>query len=242
MSGHSKWHNIQGKKGKADKARSNLFTKLAKTITVAAQLGGGDVEMNFSLRLAIDKAKAGNMPKDNIERAIKRGTGELEGGVLQEVVYEGYGPGGVAILIKTVTDNINRTISELKGTFNKYNASLGAKGSVQWQFENVTVVRITAEEKTKIKNWEEAQLELMDAGVDDIRESEQGVELVGAMDKFQSIMETVEKLGCEVETSGLEWLAKETIELPADKSESLEKLVEALHDLDDIEDVYTNEE
>ena len=129
----------------------------------------------------------------------------------------------------------------MKGVFNKYNASLGAKGSVQWQFENVTVVRITAEEKAKIKNWEESQLELMDAGVDDIRESAEGVELIGAMDKFQSIMEAVEKLGVGIETSGLEWLAKETIELPSDKSESLEKLVEALHDLDDIEDVYTNE-
>ncbi|MFA7314405.1 MAG: YebC/PmpR family DNA-binding transcriptional regulator [Candidatus Magasanikbacteria bacterium] len=241
MSGHSKWHNIQGKKGKADKARGNLFTKLAKTITVAAQLGGSDPEMNFSLRLAIDKAKVGNMPKDNIDRAIKRGTGELDGGVLQEVVYEGYGPGGVALLIKTVTDNINRTISELKGIFNKFNASLGAKGSVQWQFENVAMVRITTEKKSKISNWEESQLELMDAGVNDIRESEEGVELIGAKEKFQSIMETVEKFGIEVETSGLEWLAKETIELSTDKSESLAKLVEALEDLDDIEDVYTNE-
>lgn len=241
MSGHSKWHNIQGKKGKADKARSGLFTKLAKTIAVAAQLGGGDPEMNFSLRLAIDKAKAGNMPKDNIERAIKRGSGELEGGTLQEIIYEGYGPGGVAILIKTVTDNINRTISELKGVFNKFNASLGAKGSVQWQFENVTMVRINAENKNKINNWEEAQLTLMDAGVDDIRESEHGIELVGTKEKFQSIMETVEKFAVEVETSGLEWLAKETIELNPDQSESLFKLVEAVEDLDDIEDVYTNE-
>lgn len=241
MSGHSKWHNIQGKKGKADKARSGLFTKLAKTIAVAAQLGGGDPEMNFSLRLAIDKAKAGNMPKDNIERAIKRGTGELEGGILQEIIYEGYGPGGVALLIKTVTDNINRTISELKGVFNKFNATLGAKGSVQWQFENVTIVRINAENKSKINNWEDAQLTLMDAGVDDIRESEHGVELIGAKEKFQSIMEAVEKFAVEVETSGLEWLAKETIELNPDQSESLAKLVEAIEDLDDIEDVYTNE-
>ncbi|PIY93219.1 MAG: YebC/PmpR family DNA-binding transcriptional regulator [Candidatus Magasanikbacteria bacterium CG_4_10_14_0_8_um_filter_32_14] len=241
MSGHSKWHNIQGKKGKADKARSNLFTKFAKTITVAAQLGGGDVEMNFSLRLAIDKAKEGNMPKDNIDRAIKRGIGELEGGVLQEVIYEGYGPGGIALLIKTVTDNINRTISELKGVFNKFNASLGAKGSVQWQFENVTVVRITTENKTKISNWDEAQLNLMDAGVDDIVESEEGVELIGAKEKFQSIMEVVEKLGIGVETSGLEWLPKETMEISPEHSASLEKLVDVLRDLDDIEDVYTNE-
>ncbi len=240
MSGHSKWHNIQGKKGKADKARANAFTKVSKAITVAAQNGGGDPAMNFSLRLAIDKAKEVNMPKDNIDRAVKKGTGELkDGAVLQEVVYEGYGPGGVAMLIESVTDNTNRALTEIKNAFTKIGGSLGSKGAVAWQFEYKAVLRISAEKKQEIKNWEELELALMDAGVDDIRESEDGVELIGPKEKFQAMNEVLHKAGINPDSAGLEWMAKETMELSEEQSQVLTELVDALYDLDDVKEVYT---
>lgn len=240
MSGHSKWHNIQGKKGKADKARANAFTKVSKAITIAAQNGGGDPAMNFSLRLAIDKAKEVNMPKDNIDRAIKKGTGELKDGVvLQEVVYEGYGPGGVAMLIESVTDNTNRALTEIKNAFTKIGGSLGSKGAVAWQFEYKAVLRISAEKKAEIKNWEELELALMDAGVDDIRESENGVELIGPKEKFQAMNEVLQKAGISPDSAGIEWMAKETMEISSEQSEVLGTLVEALYDLDDVKEVYT---
>ncbi len=240
MSGHSKWHNIQGKKGKADKARANAFTKVSKAITIAAQNGGGDPAMNFSLRLAIDKAKEVNMPKDNIDRAVKKGTGELKDGVvLQEVVYEGYGPGGIAVIVESVTDNTNRALTEIKNAFTKSGGSLGSKGAVAWQFEYKAVLRISAEKRVEIKNWEELELSLMDAGVDDIRESENGIELVGPKEKFQAMNEVLNKVGISPDSAGLEWMAKETTELSFEQSETLGILVEALYDLDDVKEVYT---
>ena len=146
MSGHSKWSKIQHKKGAADAKRGNIFTKLGKAISIAAQQGGGDPEMNFSLRLAIDRAKGANMPKDNIERAIKRGTGELKDGAeLQEIIYEGFGTGGVAIIVETVTDNSNRTVSDVKSVFNRTGGSLGGPNAVKWQFEQKAVLRVAQE-------------------------------------------------------------------------------------------------
>lgn len=242
MSGHSKWHNIQGKKGKADKAKANIFTKISRAITMAAQSGGGDPTMNFSLRLAIDKAKEVNMPKDNIDRAVKKGTGELKDGVeLQEVVYEGYGPGGVALMVESVTDNTNRALTEIKNVFTKMGGSLGSKGAVAWQFEYKAVLRISAEKRGEIKNWEELELSLMDAGVDDIRESENGVELIGPKEKFQAMIEVLQKAGITPDSSGLEWMAKETLELSEEHSQALEQLIDGLHDLDDVKEVYTTE-
>ncbi|PLX27287.1 YebC/PmpR family DNA-binding transcriptional regulator [Candidatus Parcubacteria bacterium] len=242
MSGHSKWSKIRHKKGAADAKRSNIFTKLGKAITVAAQQGGGDLEMNFSLRMAVEKAKSANMPKDNIEKAIKKGTGESKDGVvLQEVVYEAFGPNGVAILIESVTDNTNRSVSEIKGVINKYNGSLGGPGSVQWQFEQRGVVRFTADKKSEIADWDSAQLELMDAGVEDIRDSEEGVELLSTRESFQKMIDAIQKLGVDPDDSGLEWVAKETIDLDPSVSESVEKLVDALDELDDVKEVYTNE-
>ncbi len=240
MSGHSKWHNIQGKKGKADKAKASAFTKVSKAITIAAQNGGGDPTMNFSLRLAIDKAKEVNMPKDNIDRAVKKGTGELkDGAVLQELVYEGYGPGGVAVLIESVTDNTNRALTEIKNAFTKSGGSLGSKGAVAWQFEYKAVLRVSSEKKSEIKNWDDLSLELMDAGVDDIRESENGVELIGPKEKFQAMNEVLHKASISPDSAGLEWMAKETVELSSEQSETLGTLVEALYDLDDVKEVYT---
>lgn len=243
MSGHSKWHNIQAKKGKADKARSNIFTKMSRMISVAAQQGGGDPMMNFSLRLAIDKAKAVNMPKDNIDRAIKRGTGEdSEGTVYQELMYEGFGPNGVAFLVEVLTDNNNRTVAEVKNAFTKNGGTMGGQGSVKWQFEQKGVIRFITDKKTLIKDWEKAQLELLDAGVLDIKEDENGVELFSAREDFQKMSEVVDKLGIEPDESGLEWIAKETVSLDEETSAKVENLYNILDELDDVRAVYTNEE
>jgi YebC/PmpR family DNA-binding regulatory protein len=196
--------------------------------------------MNFSLRLAIDKAKEVNMPKDNIDRAVKKGTGELkDGAVLQEIVYEGYGPGGVAIIVESVTDNTNRALTEIKNVFTKSGGSLGSKGAVAWQFEYKAVLRISSEKRQQIQNWEELELALMDAGVDDIRESENGVELIGPKEKFQAMNEVLQKQSLSPDSAGLEWMAKETVELNQEQSQVLETLVDALHDLDDVKEVYT---
>jgi YebC/PmpR family DNA-binding regulatory protein len=243
MSGHSKWHKIQHKKGKADSARSNLFTKLSRAVTVAASSGGGDPAMNFSLRLAIDKAKAGNVPKDNIERAIKRGTGELnDGKIFEEVTYEGFGPSGVAFLVETVTDNKNRTVSEIKHAFSKFGGSMGGPGSVQWQFSNLGVIRISAEKKEGLGDkWSDLELDLMDAGVDDIIENELGVEFHCVPTSFQKVLEVINSYNLEIEDSGLEWIARETVNLGEQESVSVEKLYDTLDELEDVKAVYTNE-
>jgi YebC/PmpR family DNA-binding regulatory protein len=242
MSGHSKWSKIRHKKGAKDAKRSNIFTKLNRMITVAAQTGGGDPDMNFSLRLAIEKAKASNLPKDNIERAIKKGTGELKDGtVLQELIYEGFGPGGIAVIVETVTDNTNRTVSEVKSTFSKNGGSLGGPGSVKWQFEQKGVVRFTNDKKANISDWESAQLELMDAGVEDIKESTDGIELFSAREDFQKMLESVIKLGVDPDDSGLEWIAKEEVALDDEASEKVERFYDLLDELDDVKAVYTNE-
>lgn len=243
MSGHSKWHNIQGKKGKADKARSNLFTKAARAITVAVQQGGLDPDMNFVLRIAIDKAKAVNMPKENIERAIKRGTGaSADGAALQEVLFEGFGPAGVAIMVEAVTDNNNRTVSDVKHVFGKFNCSLGGPGSVKWQFSRLGVVRINNEQLTINKvNRDEFDLSLMDVGVEDILESEMGLEIQCPVENFQKVMEVIKKFNLEPESSGLEWVAKEPIELSEADSIKVREFCDLLDDLDDVREVYTNE-
>ncbi len=241
MSGHSKWHNIQAKKGKADKAKSSQFTKVSRLITVAAKQGGGDANMNFSLRLAIEKAKEVNMPKDNIERAIKKGTGEGSDGVqFEEVLYEGFGPGGVALLVEALTDNRNRTNSEVRSIAAKHGGNIGASGSVQWQFQHLGVVRISSEEMKKISSRDDFDLSLIDAGAEDIEESEFGLEIFCQIPHFQSVMEKVQAFGLSPDESGLEWVAKETVEVDGEGSEALQKLIELFEEFDDVKTVYTN--
>lgn len=241
MSGHSKWHNIQGKKGKMDQLKANAFTKVGRLITVAAQQGGGDPDTNFSLRLAIEKAKSVNMPKDNIERAIKKGSGgnsaELS---LHEVVYEGFGPNGVAILVEALTENPNRTVSEVKNAFSRHGGAMGGQGSVQWHFVHNGVVRLDADQKKKITNFADFELALIDAGADDIIESPDGVEIRSAVVSLNKIIEAVKKFGIEPSESGLEWTAKESIVLDDESGRKLGNLFEALDDLDDVKEVYTN--
>lgn len=242
MSGHSKWHKIQHKKGKADAKRGASFTKLASAITIAAKEGGGDPDMNFSLRLAIEKAKKGNVPKDNIERAIKRGTGELKDGTeIQEVLYEGYGPGGIAIIIECITDNTNRTVSEVKHALSKYGGSLAGPGSVKWQFERMGVVMFSTEKKSAIEDWDTFELGMIDAGADDIRVAEEGVEIRCAMNQFKSVMDAVEAAGIEADESSLMWVAKEESSPDESTAGKMETLYDKLDELDDVKEVYTNE-
>lgn len=243
MSGHSKWHNIQAKKGKADKAKANQFTKVARLITVAAKQGGGDPAMNFALRLAVEKAKEVNMPKDNIERAIKKGTGELNDGTqFEEVLYEGFGPSGVALLVEALTDNRNRTNSEVRNIAAKNGGNIGASGSVQWQFQHVGIVRIPAEEMKKNSTRDDFDLAMIEAGAQDISESEFGLEVICPIQNFQAIMEKVQSFGIVPTESGLEWTAKETVALDDASSESLQKLIDALEEFDDVKSVYTNQQ
>ncbi|MCF6277081.1 MAG: YebC/PmpR family DNA-binding transcriptional regulator [Candidatus Magasanikbacteria bacterium] len=241
MSGHSKWSKIKNKKGKEDQKRGAIFTKATRAINLAARQGGGNIDMNFSLRLAVEKAKSLNMPKDNIERAIKKGAGETGGVDLEEILYEGFGVGGIAIMIETLSDNRNRTGSEVKNTLTKNGGSLGAPGSVKWQFERKGVVRLVNEKKDITGDWESLQLALMDAGAEDIREADEGVEIISATEDFKNLLEFLKKSEIETDDSGLEWVAREPLSLSEEASIKLEKLVEKIEDCDDVQDVFTNQ-
>lgn len=241
MSGHSKWHKIQHKKGKADKARSGEFTKLLRAVMVAAQQGGGDPEMNFSLRLAVQKAKAGNVPKDNIDRAIKRGTGEdKDGAVFETALYEGFGPGGVAMLIECLTDNKNRTVADVKYILTKHGGSMAGPGSVQWQFDHKGVVRLANSAKAAVPNWGEFQLSLMDAGAEDLNEYEEGVELLCQVSNLKDVLDALGAAGIEPEDSGLEWVPKEPVEVDEATEKKVDGILEKFEENDDVREVYTN--
>ncbi len=241
MSGHSKWHNIQKKKGAADAKRGQVFTKLAKAITIAAKEGGGgDVSFNFQLRVAVDAAKSANMPKDNIERAIKRGTGESgDGGQIDEVIYEGFGPGGSAILIKCLTDNRNRSIAEVRTVMNKKGGNLGEQGTVKWMFEQKGVV-VIQEENIKI-DADEFDLNLIESGAEDIERFEGVVQITSALSDLKTILERIEDLDIKPEVAGLEYVANDPVEYSGDDKAKLDTLTEALDELEDVDEVFTNE-
>ncbi len=237
MSGHSKWHNIQQRKGKQDAKRGNTYSKFAKLISISAR-NGGDPENNFSLRLAIDRAKQAGVPKDNIERAIKTGTGETKGSTLEENMYECYGPGGVAVLVKTVTDNKNRTVAELKHLFSKSGGSMGGSGSVLWMFEQRGVIVIS---KQQIVNRDEFELQMMDVGAEDIQNyDDDKIKIETKIDNLRTALDKITEMGIEVKDSGLEWIAKDSVAVSADIEEKLNRLFEQLADNDDVEDFYTN--
>jgi YebC/PmpR family DNA-binding regulatory protein len=239
MSGHSKWHNIQGRKGKQDAMRSGQFTKLSKLIAITAR-SGGDPAINFSLRLAIEKAKAVSMPKDNIERAIKRGTGELAGDQIEEVIYEGYGPGGVAVLVKALTDNKNRTVSDIKHIFSVHGGSMAGAGSVMWMFEQLGIITINKEalESKKITR-DDFDLKMIESGAQDISEDGE-LEIKTKIDSFQKVLADIKDMGLEPEESGLQWVAKDKVAINEEVSERLQKLFEEFENNDDVEDYFTN--
>jgi YebC/PmpR family DNA-binding regulatory protein len=236
MSGHSKWHTIKHKKGAADAKRGKIFTRLIKELTVAARAGGGDPDMNPRLRTVIAEAKQQNMPADNIKRAIRRGTGEEEGLTYDEVTYEGYGPGGVAILVDTLTDNRNRTVSEIRHIFTKFGGNLGETNSVAWMFDKrglVTLDKQKADEETLMGA-------VLDAGADDMKDDGSAWEIVSAPETHQAVVDAVKKLGVEPDTAQIAMLPQNYVKLEGRAAQQMLKLMEQLEDHDDTRNVWSN--
>ncbi len=236
MSGHSKWSTIKRAKAANDAKRGQLFTKLARELTVASREGGSDPEMNVRLRLAVQKAKENNMPHDNIERAIGRGSGEGGQDSLHEVVYEGYGPGGAAIMLEALTDNANRTVSEVRNAFAKGGGNLGEKGCVAWNFDTRGVVVVEASEDTV----EDLTLLAIDAGADDFEEDEGVLEVRADPASFESVRKALEDAGAPIVRAELSMVPKATLLLENKQAEQTLRLMDRLEELDDIQRVYTN--
>ena len=238
MSGHSKWETTKRSKAVVDAKRGAVFTKMANLITIAAKEKGGDPDANFSLRMAIEKAKSANMPKDNIERAVKRGTGELEGEQIIELIYEGIGPVNSQFIIKSLTDNKNRSAATIRHIFTKNG---GAFGSVMWNFERKGVVRILNEELEKNNlNNEDFELELIDAGAEDIKKEEEGVTIFTKTENLQNLQQFLDSKNIQAESADLEYVAKKESNPTETEKERLEKFIEELEDCEDISDYYTN--
>ena len=236
MSGHSRWSTIKRKKGAADAKKGKIFTKLIRELTVAAKHGGGNPDANPRLRTAVLAARAQNMPGDNIDRAIKKGTGELEGVTYDEISYEGYGPGGVAIIVDTLTDNKQRTVAEIRSIFSKNNGNMGEAGSVSWNFDLKGLLSVAKESTT-----EEALTELaIEAGAEDIREADGAFEILTDPKDFVSVKESLEKSGLKFEVSQLAKLPKTTIRVEGREAEQLLRLLELIEDNDDVQNVYSN--
>lgn len=236
MSGHSKWATIKRKKAATDAARGKVFTKIIKEITIAARDGGGDPDGNPRLRLAIQSAKASNMPQDNITRAIKKGTGELEGVKYDEITYEGYAPGGIAMLIESVTDNKNRTVAELRHIISKNNGSLGESGSVGWMFDRKGIVNV---EKPGVTEDDLMEL-ILDAGADDLKTEGDFFEVVSSMENFEKVRKAIEDKGYKIESASLQYVAKDLIAVDPGKVDEIIRCIEAVEDNDDVQNVYTN--
>jgi YebC/PmpR family DNA-binding regulatory protein len=236
MAGHSKWANIQHRKGRVDAQRGKLWSKLSKSIIVAAQTGGGDPDANFRLRKAVDDAKAVSMPKDNIERAIKKGTGELEGGNLEEVVYEGYGFGGVAVMCDILTDNRNRTAPEIRSLFSKHGGELGKTGCVAYLFERKGIAMIASDTAD-----EETLMELaLESGADDVIQVDGKFEISCAPEAFSGVLAALEQAAIETEMSQITRVPNDMVDLDADAGRKILKLMEALDDHDDVQSVSAN--
>jgi len=237
MSGHSKWSTIKRKKGLADAKRGAAFTRLSREIVMSAREGGDDPDTNFRLRLAIDKARAGNMPKDNIERSIKRGTGDDKDGVVfDEVIYEGYAPKGVAVIMECMTENKNRTVAEIRHGLDKYGGSLGENGSVAWQFERIAFFSFL-EEKMDF----DAAFELaIEAGADDVANEDGIIEIVGPVNSFKDMGDALRAANIEVEDAGLRMEPKQEMALSVEDTLQVLKVVESLEELDDVQNIYHN--
>lgn len=235
MSGHSKWATTKHQKAITDAKRSNLFTKLANNISVAARFGA-DPAMNFSLRLAIDKAKAANMPKDNIERSIKRGTGELGGSQIENVTYEIYGPSGSAILAEALTDNKNRTSSEVKAVLNKFGGKLAGSGAVAYLFDKRGVISLSLDPQSK----DEVELKILDTAAEDYQPTDDGFIIYTKPSELSQVSQALEAAGLKIDDKQISLEPKETIELAEDQSDKVIKLLQALDDLDDVTEVNSN--
>jgi YebC/PmpR family DNA-binding regulatory protein len=236
MAGHSKWANIQHRKGAQDKKRGKLFTKLIREITVAARMGGGDIAANPRLRLAVDKAKAKSMPKDNIDRAIKKGSGDLDGADFQEIRYEGYGPGGTAVMVDCMTDNKNRTVAEVRHAFTKFGGNLGADGSVAYMFKHVGTLSYPP------GSDEDSVMEAaIDAGAEDVVVDTDGsIEVLTDPGEFEAVRDAMQGAGHAAENAELTMRADTHTELELQNASSMVKMLELLEDLDDVQNVYSN--
>lgn len=236
MSGHSKWAQIKHKKAKMDLRRGKAFSKLIREITTAARIGGGDIDANPRLRSAIDAAKAVNMPQDNIERAIKKGTGELPGTTYEELEYEGYGPGGVALIVKVLTDNKNRTLSEIRHIFSKYGGSLGSTGSVTWQFKSKGIIFVPKNDYDEDTILTAA----LEAGAEDVVQDNTTYQITTSPQEFERVKSKLKEAGIKFDHTELTRLPQSTIPLDERQAEKVLKLYEALEEQEDVQTVYAN--
>ena len=241
MSGHSHWSSIKYQKGAADAKRGKIFSKLARQISVAAKEKGGDIETNPSLRMIIETSKKFNMPKENVERAIKKGTGEIEGAKYEEIMYEAYGPNNVAIIIEGITDNRNRTLGEIKQILSQYNGKLADAGSVKWMFERKGVISVQIENNSKYtENKDELELKAIDSGAEDVKWQGNILDIYTKQDNLEKVKKNLEEQGIKIESASLDWLAKEEIKLDEKNQESIEKLFEALDENDATQEIFSN--
>ena len=236
MSGHSKWSSIKHKKAATDSKRGKIFTKIIKEITVAARMGGGDIDANPRLRVAVNAAKNENMPKDNIERAIKKGTGELEGVNYEESIYEGYGPGGAAVLIESLTDNKNRTVADIRSIFGKNGGNLGENGCVAWMFDKKGYIAVDSDSVDEDNLMETA----LEAGAEDIRQDNGNFEVITEPGDFEEVKEAIEKASIPHIAAEVTMLPQTTTNLTGKEAEQMVRLMEMLEDCDDVQKVYTN--
>ena len=237
MSGHSKWSTIKRKKGVADAKRGAVFTRLAREIVMSAREGGSDPDSNFRLRLAVDKARAENMPKDNIDRAIKRGAGEDKDGVVFEsITYEGYAPHGVAVMVEAVTDNRNRTISDLRHAFSKAGGNMAEPGAVGWQFEHVAYFSFPSSKMNFDKAFELG----IEAGANDVVEEDGNIEIIAPVEMFKVIADALHKSKVQPDEANLRMLPKQEMELDVDDTMQVLRALESIEDLDDVQNVYSN--
>jgi YebC/PmpR family DNA-binding regulatory protein len=235
MSGHNKWSTIKHKKGAADAKRGKVFTKIIKEITVAAKMGGADPLGNPRLRTAIDKAKAENMPKDNIERAIKKGSGDMDGVIYEETTYEGYGPGGAAVLVEVMTDNRNRTVSDVRSIFTKCNGNMGEAGCVSWMFAKKGLI-VFSKQNDFDKLFEAA----LEAGADDVVDEDEQIEVLTDPSSFIEVREALEKAGLKYESAEVTMIPQTMVKLEGKQAETMLKLMDRLEDNDDVQNVYAN--
>jgi len=236
MSGHSKWHSIKHKKAAADAKRGKMFTRCIREITYAAKQGGGDAETNAALRHAIDDAKAINMPADNIKKAIMRGTGELEGVSYENITYEGYGPGGVAVMVECLTDNKNRTVAEVRHVFGKYNGNLGENGCVAWMFKRKGVIIIPQ----SAANEDELMELVLESGAEDLKTEDENFEISTSPEDFPNVLQIVKDKKIEVESSEIALIPSTYIKLEGKHAEQMLKLSDKLEELDDVQNVWSN--
>ncbi len=236
MAGHSKWANIKHKKGRADAKRGKLFSRLIKEITIAARLGGGDINGNPRLRAAVQAGKEGNMPSDNMERAIKKGTGELEGVSYEESLYEGYGPAGVAVLVETVSDNKTRTVADVRHIFTKFGGSLAEPNAVAWQFDRVGAISVAAEGQDE----ENLMMQALECGATDFSDEDELFIIQTSPDDLFSVLQALEDSGIESKEANLSYVAQNMMDLEVGKAKSVLRLLDALDDCDDVQQVHTN--